>query len=145
MQLLHSYCSVRSKMKGKRVWPKPGMSPQPPASAPCTIVCCPAVRSACTWSAPGSRRYVIKEDNSLGNHFVLWGGSPWASPCLQCVRCALLHRELTGFFLPMKSSRHGPLGEGLQTLHQHCLLQPLLHLLTVHSLPSPDLCAQASS
>lgn len=93
MQLLHSHCSVQSKMKGKCVWPKPGMSPQPPASASCTIVCCPAVRSVCTWSAPGPRRYVIKEDNSLGIHFVLWGGSPWASPCLQCVRCALLHRE----------------------------------------------------
>lgn len=124
-------------MKGKCVWPKPSRSPQPPASALRTIGCGPAARPVCTWSAPGSRRYVIKEHNSLGNHFLLWGSSPWASPWLQCVRCVLLHRELTGCFLPVKSSRYGALGEGLHTLHQHCLLQPLLHLLTVHSLPSP--------
>lgn len=87
MQFFHLHCSAWNKMKGKCFWLKPGMSPQPPASALCHIGCCPAARPVCTWSAPGSRMHVIKEGNSLGNHFVLQGGSLWASQCL------LLHQR----------------------------------------------------
>lgn len=106
MQLLHSHCSVQSKMKGKRFQPKPGTSPQPLASALCAIRCCPAVRPVCTWSAPGPRIYVIKEDNSLGNHFILRGGSPWASQCLWCCqRCSVTS------WTDRLSSSHGILQE----------------------------------
>lgn len=87
MQFFHLHCSVWNKMKSKCFWLKPGMSPQPPASALCHTGCCPGVRPVCTWSAPGSRMHVLKEGNSLGNHFILQGGSPWASQCL------LLHQS----------------------------------------------------
>lgn len=87
MQFFHLHCSVWNKIKGKCFWLKPGMSPQPPTSALCHTGCCPAVRPDSTWSAPGSRMHVIKEGNSLGNNFILQGGSPWASQCL------LLHQR----------------------------------------------------
>lgn len=88
---------------------------------------------ASTWS----RMEIIKGDNSLGNHVICQGGSTWASQCL-CCGTGYVVCVLTGCPLLVRPSRHGLLGGGLQTRHQH------LHLLTMCPVPSLE-CPNLSS
>lgn len=119
------------------------MSPQPPTSALCHTGCCPAVGPVCTWSAPGSRMHVIKEGNSLGNHFILQGGSLWASQCLllhqRCCyivnwKVVLLPWNFSGTITRVKSYR----------LSISTFFSKLCIIFSSCTLPSPVLCAQTS-
>lgn len=83
MQFFHLHFSVWNKMKGKCFWLKPGMSPQPPASALCHIDAVQQQGQSAHGLHLAQECILLKK----ATPFILQGGSPWASQCL------LLHQK----------------------------------------------------